>query len=567
MYFFALASDYDGTAAHDGCVASATEDAFRRLRESNRKLVLVTGRIVSDLLEVCPQISLFDCVVAENGAVIYWPEVRESVRLTEPVPPAFTADLAARGVKPLSVGEALVATWEPHEKEVLAAIRDQGLELQVIFNKGAVMVLPSGVNKGTGLCTALGRLGVSRHNTFGIGDAENDHAFLELCECSVAVANALPALRARADLTTRGSSGDGVVELINQVLRDEEILSHGLARHQLHLGTDRNGREITLTPRGRRVLICGGSGTGKSTIAMSLLEQLIEREYQCLLLDPEGDFDLFEGAVAFGTPRQQPDPHQILNALKDPAQNVIVNLIAVPLSERPGFLAQLYPMIEEMRAQLGRPHWLFFDETHHMMPFEREARWSQFFPKDCIMITVDPDSVARTVISSVDVLLATDDDSFRKFADVIGSQISFHQFPEEGEIVAWNRLDDSRPTLLRPQKSATRILRHRRKYAEGELPEDRSFYFRGADLKLNLRARNLQTFVELAEGIDDGTWLYHLHRGDYSRWIRSALKDGELADRVEKVEKAEGGDALESRTQIKAAIEERYTAPTLDARG
>lgn len=178
------------------------------------------------------------------------------------------------------------------------------------------------------------------------------------------------------------------------------------------------------------------------------------------------------------------------------------------------------------------------------------------------MITVEPDSVDRTVISSIDVLLATGADPFGKFVDLVGSQVALHELPQESEIAAWNRLDNSQPTLLKPQKSTTRRLRHRRKYAEGELPEDRSFYFRGPDLKLNLRARNLQTFVELAKGIDDETWLHHLQRGDYSRWIRGALKDEELADRVEKVKKADGGDATRSRAQIEAAIEERYTAPT-----
>jgi HAD superfamily hydrolase (TIGR01484 family) len=97
-------------------------------------------------------------------------------------------------VAPLSVGRAIVATWRPHENAVLETIRDQGLELQVIFNKDAVMVLPSGVNKATGLAVALHDHGFSPHEAVGIGDAENDHAFLTLCECAVAVDNALPPL-------------------------------------------------------------------------------------------------------------------------------------------------------------------------------------------------------------------------------------------------------------------------------------------------------------------------------------------------------------------------------------
>jgi hypothetical protein len=75
----------------------------------------------------------------------------------------------------------------------------------------------------------------------------------------------------------------------------------------------------------------------------------------------------------------------------------------------------------------------------------------------------------------------------------------------------------------------------------------------------------LQAFVELAKGVDDAAWLYHLGRGDYSRWIRSVLKDTELADEIEKAEKAEASDPKGSRKQIQAAIEQRYTGPVREA--
>ena len=101
---------------------------------------------------------------------------------------------------------------------MLDAIRDLGLELQIIFNKGAVMILPAGVNKASGLTAGLDELGLSPHNVAGIGDAENDHAFLRLCGASAAVANALPSLKTECDLVTRGGRGAGVVEVIDRVL-------------------------------------------------------------------------------------------------------------------------------------------------------------------------------------------------------------------------------------------------------------------------------------------------------------------------------------------------------------
>src|SRR5215469_7401324 len=104
--------------------------------------------------------------------------------------------------------------------------------------------------------------------------------------------------------------------------------------------------------------------------------------------------------------------------------------------------------------------------------------------------------------------------------------------------------------------------RHRRKYAEGELSKDESFYFRGPDAALNLRAQNLILFVQLAEGVDDRTWTHHLHPGDYSHWLREQVKDDELADEVSNIEGDERLSPAQSRSQIKEAIARRYTGPT-----
>jgi HAD superfamily hydrolase (TIGR01484 family) len=150
MHYVALAADFDGTLASDGVVDNETFAALERLRNSGRKLVLVTGRQLEDLLRLLPRVELFDRIVAENGAVVYCPSDRQVEVLGEAPPDSFVTELRARDVTPLSLGRVVVATWEPNETVVLETIRDFGLELQVIFNKGAVMVLPAGVNKATG---------------------------------------------------------------------------------------------------------------------------------------------------------------------------------------------------------------------------------------------------------------------------------------------------------------------------------------------------------------------------------------------------------------------------------
>jgi hydroxymethylpyrimidine pyrophosphatase-like HAD family hydrolase len=95
------------------------------------------------------------------------------------------------------------------------------LEWHVIFNKGSVMALPANVTKATGLGPALAALGVAAERTVGIGDAENDQAFLRACGLAVAVANALPTVKELAHLVTAGAQGAGVVELIDALIRGD----------------------------------------------------------------------------------------------------------------------------------------------------------------------------------------------------------------------------------------------------------------------------------------------------------------------------------------------------------
>ncbi len=232
MRYLALATDYDGTLAHDGKVDNATLAELHRLRESGRRLILVSGRELPDLLSTFPRADLFDRMVLENGALLYDPSTKNSRQLAPAPPPSFVQRLQQAGI-PVSIGRSVVATVEPHEHAVLSAIRDLGLEWHVIFNKGSVMALPSGVTKATGLEPALTELGIQTAQTVGVGDAENDHAFLRLCGLSVAVSNALPSLKEEADWVTPGARGTGVAELIDRMITTD--LAEMTPRNAHHL--------------------------------------------------------------------------------------------------------------------------------------------------------------------------------------------------------------------------------------------------------------------------------------------------------------------------------------------
>jgi HAD superfamily hydrolase (TIGR01484 family) len=227
MTYRALACDYDGTLAHDGVVTPSTAAAVERFRASGRHLFMVTGRELPELKQVCPILDRFEWVVAENGALLHRPATDTTRLLCEPALPALVESLRRFQLNWLSVGQAIIATVEPNEIVVLEEIKRLGLELQVIFNKGSVMVLPSGVNKATGLAALLKEARVCADEVVGVGDAENDHAFLGSCGFGVAVANALPMLKERADFVTNGARGDGVAELIDMILADDVRLRRG----------------------------------------------------------------------------------------------------------------------------------------------------------------------------------------------------------------------------------------------------------------------------------------------------------------------------------------------------
>ena len=254
MRYLALAVDYDGTAASHGELADSARLAIERLRTSGRRRILVTGRRVEDLLQVCPAIGLFDSVVAENGAVVYDPGRREDIVLGTPVPERFVDRLRERGVTPIEVGKVLVATRDPHGAVVFQVIQELGLELQVIVNRSAIMVLPAGINKATGLKFALHKLGLSQHEAVAIGDAETTPPLM-YCECGVAVSNAVASQglrRVRDPRRQRRRRSRAIHELI---ANDLDRMEGKIERHLVLLGVRSDGTEIRVAPYGRTCLL------------------------------------------------------------------------------------------------------------------------------------------------------------------------------------------------------------------------------------------------------------------------------------------------------------------------
>jgi hypothetical protein len=296
----------------------------------------------------------------------------------------------------------------------------------------------------------------------------------------------------------------------------------------------------------------------------ALLERLGDQGYQYCLVDPEGDYEAFEPGVVMGTTQAPPDVGQVMGVLDTPGRSAVVNLTGIPVDDRPRFLEQLLPRLLELRARTARPHWIVFDEAHHLLPATWHPARSVLpaaVPNLCL-VSLDAAMVTPEALTSIDtvILIGSDADAgLAGFAAVTGEAIPRERVGDlpRGEAVMWRRKAPGllRFTLDEPKK---RQQRHKRKYAEGELIEEERFVFRGPEGRLKLPAENLRIFLKMAEGVDEATWLHHLEQGDYSRWFRSVIKDPDLAAEAEAIERAKLPPA-ESRGRIRAAVERRYT--------
>jgi hypothetical protein len=247
---------------------------------------------------------------------------------------------------------------------------------------------------------------------------------------------------------------------------------------------------------------------------------------------------------------------------------VVVNLLGVKLDERPTFFAGCLPRLQELRVKHGRPHWIIIDEAHHLLPKDWTPA-TETLPRDLrqlMLITVHPDWVSRAMLEQVNAVIAVGaepEQTLASFANAVGSPppSGAPTQLQPGDVCLWLRDSGEPPLRVAVEPGQLELRRHRRKYASGEIPEQDQFFFTGPEGKLNLRAQNLLIFMQIAEGVDDATWDYHLRRGDYTAWFREAIKDDDLANAAQAIQDDTTLSATDSRRDLRAQIEERYTLP------
>jgi hypothetical protein len=290
-----------------------------------------------------------------------------------------------------------------------------------------------------------------------------------------------------------------------------------------------------------------------------------------LLLDPEGDYRTLselERVVVFGGKgeRALPTAEEVDQLLRQPAAGLVLDLSAMSRSEKVAYASTVLATVAPVRSSQGLPHWLVVDEAHHVFPAEGSPAAELLRPgaESLALITLAASDLAPRVRPLANVVASTEVTSFQDAARAVlagrdvGAAMAIADGPLDRGDAALAWLEPT-PGAARFRVGRRRVQhrRHLRKYTEGELPPDRSFFFRGPTASLNLRAANLVRFVELAEGVDEATWAFHLTRGDYSAWLRDMIKDPELADEIGAVERA-GLPAAGSRARILSALRQRY---------
>lgn len=404
MRYVALAAGFDGTLARDGRYDERCIEALRALAATGRKLILVTGRELRELLEIFPEARLFDYVVAENGAVMHRPASRESEILAQAPPEILLQELRRRHVTPLSVGSSIVTTVKANEAEVSAALRKLQLDFQLVTNPGALMMLPAGVNKASGVWAALRELGVSRHNLVAIGDGENDLALFEFAGHAVAVQNADTLVKRVANRTTQGSYCEGFLELARDLVATD--LAAATPRHKVTVGVRENGSPVEITPCRDSVLVRGPDGSGKTALCNRLLEQFLANSYQCCIIDAQvGGLQVPGEVQVFGDAHEVPRLTDILAALDQPTASVAINLAGLGAETRPVFTDALLVQLQALHDRLGRPHVVMIRQAHSCVADGVTAASARLSEVTMIYATSEPARLPARLLDSVTVTL------------------------------------------------------------------------------------------------------------------------------------------------------------------
>lgn len=568
-----LALDYDGTIATDRGIDRDVRDAIAAARTSGITVLLVTGRILSELRRVAGDLHFVDGVVAENGAVVHFPDSDHTSVLAPRV-----AERLVRGLEtdriPFQAGDCLIDANAADGHRLLAVIRQLEVPYVLVFNRERVMVLPQGVSKATGLQAALEMLRLSPRNAVAIGDAENDHELLRLAELGAAVGWGSGVLQAAADAVVPGEHPRDIAHYIRSILASDRMPLPLRARRHLRLGHLEDGSEFSLAVKGRNVLVAGDAKSGKSWIAGLLCEQLILHGYCVCVLDPEGDYRSLEalpGVTVLGGEDPPPTPRELLRALRYPDRSVVIDLSRLPQDEKIAYIRAALPAINQMRRRTGLPHRILLDEAHYFLHGADGERLLDLDRNGYTVVTFCASRLPPKLLAATEVMIVTCESNDDEIAALYQR---CQTCQTRMDPAAWRRLlchvatgqavalpiteeaaGDLR--LFNIGRRLTPHVRHREKYVDVPVTEQKAFVFSGPGQVA--RARTLREFVTTLEPLSSTALQGYLQRSDFSRWIADVFGDRALAADIHEQERRYmSGVDLDTIPEIVNAIRGRY---------
>lgn len=578
MKLSVMALDYDGTLAIDGVMEPSVREAIAAARGNGVIVLIVTGRILDELRRVAGDLHFADGVVAENGAIVHFPDSGHTRVLAPHVPAGFVEALHERGVA-AGAGQCLVDADAADRGVILETIRQMELPLVLVFNKGRVMMLPEGVTKATGLRAALEMLRRSERNTLAIGDAENDHELLRVAEFGAAVAWGSASLRAAADFVIPGNTPAAIGRYIGACAGRAWLPQPARPRRQLLLGHTEDSREFSLAARGRNVLIAGDAKSGKSWIGGLLCEQLILQGYSVCVIDPEGDYRSLEalpGVIILGGEDPPPTPRELLEAFRYPDRSVVIDLSHLPQDAKIEQVHAILPALNVLRRKTGLPHRILIDEAHYFLHGAHDLLDLELH--GYTVVTYCASGLPADLLRATEVLLVTCQSNPAEVAAL------FRQFGEGdesvrahwaavlgrlavGQAVALPVTQEAGGALLafRLSQRMTPHVRHREKYVDVPVTEPRAFTFTPHGHSPMRRVRTLREFVTEIERAPAASLTGYIHRGDFSSWIGEVFGDHGLADELRRYEREyRAGERRDPATAIAAAIRGRYDVTDTD---
>ena len=571
MHRRVLAFDFDGTLAENGVVPADVCTALEQLYDSGHALFLVTGRL-TESVSLDPIGDLFTGIVWENGAVLYDTVNRETDLPFGQLDRRLVEALIAADI-PLEEGLAIVSTWAPHKETVWRVINEWGGDAAVINNKGAIMILPAGAAKGSGLQRLLTTCCFSPRNLVSFGDAENDLSLLTLGEYGVAVADAVPSLKVIADLVTTLPGPAGVHEALTAYWLNGRQLDIPLSREiKIPLGEDKEDAPAFLSSAmlaGNNLGIFGDSGAGKSWVSGLLAEGMHHADYQILLIDPEGDFRGMQSMsrfVAFkGSLGTMPSPSVVATVLESVGVSVVLDLCEYPDSQRGQYVASLLRLLRPLRERKFRPHWILLEEAQYFLSSSSNDYQSIMEALEPMLpgggwafVSYSPAQLGDSVFSALNQCLLT------RLSDADSSRALHQQFQLPADIpvdIPRNHVWVCGDGLVRLLQNTRRVphIRHLFKYLDNPLPRQKHFDFRDEHGYLGLHAASLFEFLQLLPDLSIESLSYHQSRNDFAAWAEGALGDAELTAHLRKLAHRQfKGKAL--RTALLQCVATHYAA-------